>query len=87
MQRRDLLKSLAAVPFAAISLKTGEKADAAELKPGRYLIFYDHQRIDNSDLLEGWPQDWPIDAVAVPIVTAGKPIQDCIAIYRMDENG
>lgn len=83
MERRELLKALAIVPFTRLPFKEGE-VDAVEVAPKKFWIFVDDQRVDIQQMIETpWP--WPgMDAEIFRVRPGNRTIPECIAIYKID---
>ena len=93
MERRELLKSLAAlgtVPFIRpphdgfkeIPL---EKAAAVEVATHKYWVFVDVSAINLDSFIGPWP--WPdCDAEIFPVkCNGGKTVQDAVSIYKIGD--
>jgi len=92
MERRELLKALATVPFirppfAGFEKVPLEKAAAVEVAPHKYWVFYDAQSVDIYEVMNNpWP--WPgCEAEFVAVKSHyGKSVQDAVAIYKIGES-
>jgi hypothetical protein len=85
MERRELLKTLAIVPFTRLPFKVEEVVDAVEIAPHKYWVFVDAQRIDDNAFESPWP--WPGCDAEIFYVKGlgGKSVQDAVAIYKIGE--
>lgn len=91
MERRELLKALAIVPFVrppfeALKELPIEKAAAVEVAPHKYWVFVDSGCVDIDSFVGPWP--WPdCDAEIFPVKCfGGRTVQDTIAIYKIGES-
>ena len=85
MERRQLLKALAAVPLLPLVVHSETVGAAAKIDPGsRYVIFVNSDMIDVHYLVESlsgqFPDGTPVYAV---LVQAGGSLDDDIRIYEL----
>jgi len=84
MERRDALKALAFVPF----MIGKRQVDAAEVKPGSYVVFADPAAFDFESVESMREEDVPVElrnAVFIPVRRRlGESVQDVVGIYKLD---
>jgi len=89
MDRRDAIKSLAALPFFKISVPgQTQQADAIEVKKGTLIIFADPECF-NFDLIPTLESTGPNDplneAIFFPVQPRrGQTVTDAIALYKVE---
>ena len=88
MERRQVLKALAAVPLAPLIVQGKAVGAAAKFDPtSRYVIFVDSNMIDCLELAElltgQFPDGTPLYPVMVP---PHRSIDDAIRIYELRDN-
>ena len=88
MQRRELLKSLAALPLMRIGAGN-QKVDAVELENGKHFLIVADPNATDADKLCGLgvPNDHPLSGAYIVWVTPrpGHTIQDEFAIYELGD--
>lgn len=88
MNRRELLKPLAAVALTPLIVKGQEVGKSVAIEPEtktKYAIFVDGDMVDVYGLIDSlsgtFPPGTPLYAVLVP---RGKTIDDAIRIFKVD---
>lgn len=88
MDRRELLKKFAAVPFVTLSAETRAEGKAVELrKNSKYILF-----VEAGQIIDEWhrnlPESWTgVEILIIPLyLRDGQTMEEAIALYEV-KNG
>ncbi len=87
MDRRELLKKFATVPFVTLAAKSGIEGKAVELKKdSKYILFVEEgQHID--EWHRNLPESWTgVEILIIPLYLGDKTMEEAIALYEV-KNG